>query len=325
MPIPEYTGGDSSGSSTGTTTSAPSAPAGPSEAELAAQRNLEAAYRALLQALGIPMSDNVNKLIKKGMSLRWNMTTFQYYLRKTKDYHEQFPGNMNKDGTVNLSEAAYITRVAQYKDAAARIGMKVSPKVINLLIKKGISPSYFAMKAEAVKQMRQNKDLFEQFKEYLTTTGVTKKPPTKGELLRWSVRQGPKVWDTAWDTAYAASQLAEAGIDVGKPKEGADISYKGLQKLQGFLAPGEEPDYAALAEALQALPPSQLYGYGLNKKKVATLAFGGPNARAIAETATRALAQYRLAVTEPGAQPQFAQSQTGTQVLTGRRAQQATE
>jgi hypothetical protein len=322
--IPTPPSDDDSSSSSSSSSSSTSAPSGPSQAEIAAARNLEVAYRALLSSLGIAMTPNMMKLIRHGKSQGWNLTTFQYYLRKTKDYHQTFPGNVNKDGTVNLSEASYLSRVAQYKEAAASIGMKINPKTLNILIKKGISPSLFAEKASAVRLMRSNQKLFNEFKEYLVATGAAKKPPTKKELLNFAINKGPVLWRNAWDTAYTASKLEEAGIDVGP---GDDISFRNLRKnIKQAGADVTETDYDALAEAVDMIPLSKWHGFGLNKDQIAK-AFVNPHtaqSRAVLDT-LRKVTGTHLAAQEPLAHGQLTQSQTGTQVMTGRRPQQATE
>jgi hypothetical protein len=317
--------GSSSGSSSSSSSSgSSSASSGPSKAEIAAKRNAEISYKVMLQQLGIPMTKNMQRLIKKAVTQGWSSTTFQFNLRRTPDYHKQFPGNVNKDGTLRLTEAAYIARAAQYKDSAAMLGVKVSPKLVGTLIKKQISPQLFADRARAVKMLRTNKSLYEEFGQYLTERGIEKKPPNKKQLLKFSIGQGPGAWDREWDTAYAASQLESAGITVGRGQEN-DIHWKALQKdIKG--ADVENMDWETLAWAAHhALPASKLYGMGIKERDLITLAKGGPGAQVISDRVKQAFGTWETAVTEKTAQPQTTQGPAGTQVLTGRRPMQATE
>jgi hypothetical protein len=224
-----------------------------------------------------------------------------------------------------MTESQFMSGYQTARDFAHTVGRNLSVEQYGLAIKNGNSPSEVKEKMQALDILKTNKGTLENFSEYLLAKRIVNKPLQKGDLLAFVMRQGPKRWEQEWDTASQAAELARLEIDVGKPKTGSDISYKELQKLQKGLPAGEAPDYKAIAGALQSLPASKLYGYGLTKKDIVTLGYGGKGAKEIAEMATRALAQYRTAVTEPGAQPQLTQSGTGTQVLTGRRPVQSTE
>jgi hypothetical protein len=265
-------------------------------------------------------------LIMRAAKSGMGSALFLQQLRRTKDYAKVFKGIMNKNGTLKMSEAQYIAGYNSAKDQAASVGRNFNREAYGMAIKNGNSPSEIQDKIEALDTLKTNRDVFMQFNEYLVAKG--KAPPkglTRKDMLAFIMKQGPVEWEQEWNTASQAAQLAKLQIDVGKPKTGSDISYKELQKLQQNLPPGTEPDYKGIAAALESLPASKLYGYGLTKKDIVTLGYGGKGAAQIAEVATRALAQYRTAVTEPGAQPQLTQSGTGTQVLTGRRPVQSTE
>jgi hypothetical protein len=310
-------GSSSSGGSSGGST-------GPSPQALA---NAKASYANMLKSWGIPITPGLDRMITQAVASGMGSSMFLQQLRRTKDYARAFKGIMRGDGTLRMTEAQYISGYNQAKDLAASVGRAFSRDAYGLAIKNGNSPSELKSKIEAIDTLKTNRDVFQQFNEYLVAKGLAdpKKGVTKPEMLQFIMKQGPAQWEREWGTASQAAELAKMEIDVGKPKTGSDISYKELQKLQKNLPQGQEPDYGQLAEALKSLPASKLYGYGLTKKSLLTLAYNGKGAAQIAEVATRALAQYRIAVTEPGAQPNLTQSQSGTQVLTGRRPTQASE
>jgi len=273
----------------------------------------------------MPITPALKNFISRAVASGMGSAAFLQALRRTQDYARAFPGIM-RGGTMRMSEAQYISGYQSAKDFAATVGRPFSRDAYGLAVKNGNSPSEIKAKIEALDTLKTNTATFQNFVEYLTAKGLA--PPkgiTKGHLLQFIMKQGPAQWEQEWNTASQAAALEQLAIDVGKPKTGSDVSYKELAALQKALPPGTQPDYGQLADALKALPASKLYGYGLTKKALLTLAYGGKGADAIAQTATRALAQYRLAVTEPGAQPALVQSQTGTQQMTGRRAVQATE
>jgi hypothetical protein len=314
-------GGGSSSSSGGSSSGGGSS--GPSPETIA---NAKASYANLLRSWGIPITPAMNQFVTQAATSGMGSAAFLQQVRQTKAYAQVFKGIMMGNGTLRMSESQYIAGYNSAKDYAASVGRNLSTQAYGLAIKNGNSPSEIKEKIQALDSLRTNKDVLQQFNEYLAAKGlVGPKGMTREEALRFIMRQGPVQWEQEWNIASQAAQLAKLGVDVGKPKTGSDLSYKELKNLQGNLAPDEQPNYQALAEALKAIPYSQLYGYGLTRKDVTKLAYNAPGADQIAEVATRALAQYRTAVTEPGAQPNLTQGPSGTQMLTGRRPTQASE
>jgi hypothetical protein len=308
-------GSSSSGSSGGS--------AGPSPETIA---NAKASYANLLKSWGIPITPAMNQFVTQAATSGMGSAAFLQQVRQTKAYAQAFKGIMMGNGTLRMSESQYIAGYNSARDHAASVGRNFNRDMYGMAIKNNNSPSEINEKIEALDILKTNATTFQNFSEYLTAKGLApKKGITKQDLLAFVMKQGPVQWEQEWNTASQAAELQRLAIDVGKPKTGSDISYKEIQKLQKGLPQGTEPDYKGMAAALDSLPASKLYGYGLTKKDIVTLGYGGKGAKQIAEVATRALAQYRIAVTEPGAQPNLTQSQTGTQVLTGRRPTQASE
>jgi hypothetical protein len=251
-------------------------------------------------------------------------STFLKQLRATKVYAQTFPGLIKKDGTLRMSEAQYISGFQSAKDYAAQVGRNFSKAAYGMALKGGNSPSEIKTKLEALDSLKTNGALLNEFSSYLVARGVVKKPLTKPELLAFVMKQGPKAWEQEWEIANQSAQIeraTEGAIMVGKPKLGNDVSYKELDKLRKGLLPGEEPDFQALAQVIDALPASRLYKLGLNKKDGLTLAYGGPGAREIAKRAQLALGTAQAAATEQRANPQL----TAQGMSLGRQQTQATE
>jgi hypothetical protein len=266
------------------------------------------------------------KLVAQAARAGTGSAAFLQALRRTKAYARAFPGIVRSNGTMRMTESQYMSGYQSARDFAASVGRGLTQAQYGLAVKNGNSPSEIKDKIQALDVLKTNRRYMEEFSDVLVAKGlVGPKGLAREDALAFIMGQGPREWEQTWDDAYQSAQLAKLQVDVGRPREGSDLSYRELEGLQRNLAPGEEPDYAALAGALQALPASQLYGYGLSKKDLVKLAYNAPGADQVAVVAKRALEQYKLAVTEPGAQGQIVQSQTGSQVLTGRRPQQATE
>jgi hypothetical protein len=300
-------GGTSSGSSSSSGYSSSgggSVATGPSPQTIA---NTKASYASMLATWGIPMSPKLNTLINHAATSGMGSSTFLQALRKTKDYAARFVGIMKNDGTMRMTEAQYLSGYQSAKDYAASVGRALSPAAYGMAIKNGNSPSEIKQKVEALDILKTNGAILSEFGDYLAATGVTKKPPTKQEMLAFVMKQGPKVWEQTWQTvtqAAAIEKFSEEAIQIGRGGDN-DVSYKELQRLQKGLLPGEQPDYQALGQVLDALPASKLYKLGLSKKDAVTLLYGGPGAKDIFKRAQLAVGTAQAAATEQRANPRL--------------------
>lgn len=275
---------------------------------------------------GIPMtkqlSNMINRLAKQGAT----SAAFLGQLRKTKDYAQAFPGLRRRDGSLRMSESQYLSGYNSAKDFAASIGRPLSKGGYGMALKNGNSPSEIKAKLQADDIMKQNQEVFQEYGQYLVDTGVTKKPPSREELRKFIMKQGPKEWEQAYQTAYTASQIEKyggLGIDIGK---GDNISYHGLQKLIKQAPPGTDPteiDWRQMARtAAEVLPASRLYGLGITKTDMIKLELGTPDAVKIESRAKLAKATADAFGSEQRAVPQLTQGG----LATGHdRKQQATE
>ena len=315
-------GSSSSGSSSsGGSSGGSSASAGPSPQDL---RNAAASYEAILTGWGIPITPGIRNSIARAVQAGVSTTAFIQAFRKTKEYAHRFPGIMKANGTLRMTESQYISGYQAARDYAASVGRSLSPQAYGFAVKNGNSPSEIKAKIQAVDTLKTNTDMFQEFNNYLVATGVSKKPMTRHEALRFVMGQGPKAFEQAWTSASDAATLARYSIDVSKPKEGGDLSYRDLKKLQKQLPPGEELDTAALAESLSAMPASALYRMGITQKDRAELAFRTKNAPAIAARVQLTLATARERFNESG-QALAPQMRQGGGTSTGQPTGQATE
>lgn len=279
-----------------------------------------ASYEAILAGWLFPDSNGLRQFMHQAAEQGWSTTQFILNLRQTKEYARRFPGIMRENGSLRMSESQYIAGYNAAADYAASVGRNFSRQMYGYALRQGNSPAEIKAKINALDQIKEHKDLLGQFNEYLLATREIKKPLTKAELAKFVMREGPKQFEDAWETAQQAGALAQFGVDVGKPKTGSDVSYKQLKKLQGMLLPGQDPDYQALSDVLAAMPASQLYGMGLTKKDALAVAYGGARQQAVVDQAKKAVATY-AARFEPQAHEQL--TQRG--LLTGAPEIQVTE
>jgi hypothetical protein len=282
---------------------------GGSSSNSATQAAIASMTNTVLQ-WGIPLSRALRNLIARLAQEGASSAQFLKALRATKDYAHEFPGIMRRDGTMRMSEAAYIAGYQAAKDYAASVGRSLSQAQYGLALKNGNSPSEIRAKLTAIDTLREHGDMFREFSDYLMATGETKKPLTRKEMYAFIMKQGPKRWEDTWETAYTASQIERSGVlDIGKPKEGNDLGYKGLKKLLKQADPNLDVtkiDWSDLADlASQALPASRLYGMGITGKDLVKLKLKTKDAPGIAARVQLAIGTAVATASEQRANPQL--------------------
>jgi hypothetical protein len=256
--------------------------------------NTFAVYEAMLRGWGIDITPEVRSFINKAINGGWGSSLFLLNLRDTKFYAQAFPGLVRRDGTIRMSEAQYLSYTNQVRDIASQFGMNLSRQQIGVMVGQGISAWEARDRLAALDSMRANRDMLQNFAAYLDANGLAPKGGiSRKDLFKFVMREGPAEWEKAWDNAYAATQIEDAGIGIGP---GEDIGIKKLGRILKNAPPGFDVtklDYAGLAQmVIKVLPASQIYKAGITKKALIKLAIGGPEAEPIAERVRRVLATY---------------------------------
>lgn len=302
-------GSSGSSSSSGGSSSSSGGSSGPSEAERKAIANAMKSMQNTLLQWGMPLTPQLKNLIARLAKQGASSAAFLQAVRATKDYAAAFPGLRRRDGSLRMSEAQYLAGYNSAKDFAATTGRALSKGAYGFAVKNGNSPNEIRAKIQAVDTMKQNSEVLNEFGQYLVATGAAKAPPKREDLLKFVMKQGPAAWETAWQTAFTASQIEKyAGLDtqVGR---GEDISYKGLEKLLKSAPPGTDPtkiDWSETARiAAATLPASRLYGLGITKKDLLKLQLGSPEAVAIEARVKLAQATAEAAGSEQRANPEL--------------------
>ena len=312
------TGGDgssgSSGGGGGSSSGGSSAAAGPSPQDL---RNAEASYRAILTSWGVPLTPALDKLIKSSVKLGVSSQAFVEKMRTTKEYAQRFAGILKPNGTLRMTEAQYISGYNSAKDYAASIGRNLSPQLYGLAVKNGNSPSEIKMRLDTLDKLKSYAPQLAEFNDYLVTTGKIKKPLDRKGLADFIMGKNPQL-QQEWEVANTAFQLQElAGVNIDKPKQGGDESYKELSgQIKRFQALGgdlDSIDFAKMGSLIgQVIPKNELYGQGIRKRDIVEMMLSGKNAGEITKRVQTVLDTYEAAVTEPGAQPQNYAGQPNT-------------
>lgn len=272
--------------------------------------NAARSFINIVTAWGIPASPEVQSFARQAVMKGWNSSMFLQEVRKTKFYALHFPGIRRQDGSQRMSESEYLSGFRSAKDYASTVGRNFSKQMYGLALKKGNSPSEIKRKVEALDVLKEHRREMTSFNEYLVATGATKKPLGKKELGAFVMGVGPKEFEDAWTTSFAAAAIERTGfMDIGKPAAGGELGYRGLEKLIKKAPPGldiEGMDWGDLASvASQALPASRLYKMGITKKDLLKMQLKIPGSEKTAARVKLAIATAQAAASEQRANPQL--------------------
>ncbi len=300
--------GGSSGSGSGGSSggSGGSSAAGPSPQDL---RNAEASLLSILTAWGIPIKPAIRTLVSQSVKKGVSTTAFTQAFRKTKAYAQRFPGIMKPNGVMRMTEAQYISGYQQARDAAAALGRPLSLQMFGAAIKAGNSVAEIRSKLEVVDKVTAYAPQLAEFSDYLLATGKIKKPLTRKDAQDF-IMGTRKDLQEEWTIANTAFKMQEqAGLNVGKPGAGNEISYKELGgMLKRFQALGGDPeqiDFIKMGALIsEVIPKSDLYGAGIRQKDVVDMMLSGKNAGEVTKRVQSVLDTYEAAVSEPAAHGQ---------------------
>lgn len=258
-----------------------------------------------LSTLGINVTPNVQQLVQEALNHHYNNETFLRFLRQTPEYQERFVGIFDEDGNLQMSETAYLQTERSYQDIAAQAGLNISTEKLQGLFLTDTSPGEFKVKAGALKQLKTNPELYEQFRKSLIQEGVADAgTATRENLWKFVMGEGNAEWADVWNlsrTRYAATQ---AGIKLAK---GADsflaLNPHLVEKLanRGLSDEALSAGFDQVAQSLlTVLPLSHIQGMGLNKRDLTQAAFGGKRSAATKQKIRRILETQKSLADDSG-------------------------
>lgn len=282
---------------------------GDAQAKRRARRNAQADFTMLLQNYGIPMTDSLSNLVQRAAHLGWNTSKFLLQLEHTAEFHQQFPGIFNGDGTLKMSPSQYISQKKAYQDYGARYGVDVGPKQLTWLFNNNVSSAEAAVRFQGIGKLEQNAQLFKQFNKQLEAMGEA--PMTREDQFKFIMGIGNERYERLWDRAQVGYAAQQSGINLDANAKQAAKSYTSIaggeqliKSLAGKgLSEGQlQQGFAKLAQDLQTtFPQSRIQGFGLSKRDLAQLEFGGPRQAAIAQKAQQIMnnaKQFGAQITE---------------------------
>jgi hypothetical protein len=302
--------------------------------------NLRSSFLEVLRSWGIGITPNLDKLVNRGVNAQWSTTTFLQYLRKTNEYGEQFPGIQWKRG---MTEATYNMQFDAYFNLGQDVGYKLDRDAFGFLLKKGVEPTEYQARIQAIDRIDQYRPLFNQFEEVLRLRGLLrpKEQLKKKDLADFVMGVGSKQWEAVWEEASFSEGLENAGFFIqtkgGKKFVGNEefgIGRKALLRtIRAIESTGVQvesattQDFVELAALVEtAFPLSQIYKSGIKKTDLIQLKFGGPKAPQVALRVQRLLNTHAAFEDEERATGQLLPSaEGGTQFFGGATTPQQSE
>jgi len=279
-------------------------------------------YANYLSNIGVGPHGAALALAKHAASKGWSMSTFEYELYQQKFFRHDFPGLVNKNGSLNMSVGEYISRFNSAKGMAQQYGLSLDRAQFATFVNKKMSGQEMASRFEAISTVKQNANDLAAFNGYLKDTGVIKKNLTETQLFHFVMGKGDPAWYNAWRGAEQAVGAAQAGFQLGTDITSAQLKAIAAMDPEKANTPGaitaDIGKWQAAAKDWQSTEPGRGLGVNLGVKDVAELEFGGPNAAKIAAqidvakqtAANAARSAESTAVTIPGTQQASISPQT---------------
>lgn len=184
---------------------------------------------------------NYSKLIRQAIIHDWTEQQFAQALVRTKAFRRQHPG-LVKGGQINdfllgqenaplnfsnleRAVANYRTLHQSYETAGRAFGYgKLSKRQVAALINGEKSPEEFAASAQAVQQVKQNKQTLTLFNEQRKAAGL--QPLDNTELFRAFAGR-----DRSWVDVYEATRLRMLGNNIGLTAQEAQAVAKAVPNV----------------------------------------------------------------------------------------------
>jgi hypothetical protein len=264
----------------------------------------------------------MRNLIQHAISGGWSQTEFMWNLRKTPEYEATFPGIMNPNGTMKMTEAQYMALEKSFQETADLYGIHLNRENQALLFEGDVSAREWQQRAMAINRIRENPEAFQQFEAAARAQGLIKGKFNRKDAYHLAIGEGPTEWYKLLEEFGTRTAAVQAGFDISKHAKLA--GYLGLTRKQilainkAVPGLGGEAQMAGSFQELaqrfrQLLPEGNITGFDVSKEDLIQLEFGGPRQAQVADTVARILAAVK-ARQEPLAQPTFASTAQGPQL-----------
>lgn len=246
-------------------------------------------FEQMLAFLGLD-SWEIKNLIEQASREQWTTTQFAAAIYQSNTFKTAFPGIFREDGSMIMDPFQYRATADQYTQIANRYGIDIDKARIGNLIGRQISVDEFQTRSEAIARIDENKQYFDAFNKVAAARGM-KGLDTPEEMADFLIGRSDKKFYDLWEEVQIGGSAKMSGVNLG---------IKGIRQIAKAIPGENDMDPAALQQHFQnlaaslrtALPQSKIQGYGLTKRDLIELEFGGPRQAAIADRVNRIMAQY---------------------------------
>jgi hypothetical protein len=239
------------------------------------------AFLNQLTSMGIPLTAAARAFVASAVGGHWSGAQFLYQMRQTAWYKKAFPGILNKDGTMKMSEAQYVATQNAMIDQANALGFNWNDKQASYAIQHNLSVSEVSSRLHAERLIKDNPVYMKQLQATLKARGLDL--TTKKDLGQFLMGEKPQEFYKVWREASARGAAVMAGMTLSKHplfsnKETA-IGRAGILRISKLgLSPSVVAEkFTQLADLLtQNLPEAQTMFKGqANRKDFQKAVFGG--------------------------------------------------
>lgn len=245
-------------------------------------------YRGVLQNYGIPLTPNTRQLINEAIRNGYSGDEFLYFLRQTKEYHQEFPGIFDRNGELRMSEQEYISLQNTLETLGKQYGYQVKPEDVAQTLRKGITAEDFEDRLRGLQRVNEYGPAMKEFRDTLAARGIIPKGKelTRREMYDFVTERAPQSWYKIWEEASARSAAVTAGLDVKRHagNQYLDISRQQIlnliHRIPGQQSEGDLVDTLSQVadDFLAYLPESKIRGYGLSRRDILAARTGGHGA-----------------------------------------------
>jgi len=234
-------------------------------------RNARASFDELLRSWGIPLTPAVERFVAEAAKKQMSGDAFMAAIRKTKAYARAFPGIMQPNGVLRMSEAEFEAGFKALQDYGASIGRGMNRDEFALALKNGNSIAEIKQKWGAVDALQTNRGILNEFVAYRQSQGLSY-PKNQEDLLKFVMGMGPREWELGWDTAVTSQRAKTAGLNKMSFNDIKEVVAK--LETSGF---GDVQDispevFAKVRDNIRHVGTMKAYGIG--EKDAVLAAFG---------------------------------------------------
>lgn len=252
--------------------------------------NTAATLQQFLVQAGIP-AGAFSSLIDQAIRLNYTPSEFTLQVYGSPQFENMFPGIFRPDGSMKMTPYEYRQMSDQYVSTARQFGVSgFSQEHVGALIQGDVSMQEFSDRMTAIARIEDYKPAMNQFISLVEQNGGdASELKTDEGLVDFMLGRSSKKFYTLWDQTVVGTAAKESGVHISN-----DLVRRIAKRTPGVADEAQmQAGFQELASKIQTLLPlSRINKYGLSKKDLVTLEFGGPNQAHIAKKVDMIVKNY---------------------------------